>query len=352
VALAATAPAMAWLLAGSALRGLAAGLLAALGLSAIGGLFDDALRPRVLALFSLVWLLPSLIGPGLNAAIAVWAGWRWAMAWPAAVVGAARLLMGRHVDLVPGQGERRPVALGLGLTVVAGLVLASLATAAGSWGIPALLGGLLLAIGAGVRVVSRATDGDRSRTATLLVFGGLCLAFFGGDGLIPLAVVQGLGRGVVAGAVAIGAGLVAWSLTGLRAWPAGRRPDPALLGLALVALGLGAESLAQAVLDGTTGLAVVVAGWAVAGLGMGLAYARLFSRSFDDLAPERVAPVATAVAFAETAAIVLGSLLGGGVYSLLTTTGVADRSAIGTGFGLAALIALAAWAVARSRARG
>ena len=70
VALAATAPAMGWLLAGSVLRGLAGGLLAAFGLTAVGGLYEDALRPRVLSLFALIWLLPSLLGPPLNGAIA------------------------------------------------------------------------------------------------------------------------------------------------------------------------------------------------------------------------------------------------------------------------------------------
>src|SRR4051812_11072140 len=117
VTLSVLAPAMGWLLAGSAVRGLAGGLLAAFGLSAIGGLFDDDLRPRVLALFALAWLLPSLAGPGLNAAIAVWAGWRWAMAWPAAVVVVARLLVGRDAELVPWSGAGRQVAIGPGVLV-------------------------------------------------------------------------------------------------------------------------------------------------------------------------------------------------------------------------------------------
>jgi MFS family permease len=352
VALAATAPAMGWLLAGSALRGLAGGLLAAFGLSAIGGLFDDTLRPRVLALFSLVWLLPSLAGPGLNAAIAVWAGWRWAMAWPAAVVVVARLLVGRNAGMVPWQTERRPVALGSGLSVVAGLVLASLATAAGRWGIPVLVGGVLLAGGAAVRVIDRASGGARSRTRTLVAFSGLGMAFFAGDGLIPLAVVEGLQRGVVAGAVALGAGLVAWSVTGLKPWPAGWRPDPAVLGLALLALALAAEALTQTGLPPSdAALAVVVGAWAIGGMGIGLAYPRLSSRAFDDLAPEQVASVATAVAFSETTAVVIGSLLGAGVYSLLTTAGAQARPAIGTAFGIATLVASGAWLVARHRTR-
>lgn len=349
VALATTAPAMGWLLAGGLLRGLAGGLLAAFGLSAIGGLFDDDLRPRVLAMFTLAWLLPSLAGPAVNAAVAVWAGWRWAMAWPAVVVVLARLLVGRDAGLVPWATGRRPVTLGAGLAVVAGLVLASVATTAGHWGIP-LLAGALLAGGAALRVFDQATAGDRRRTWTLIAFSGLTMAFFAGDSLIPLAVVEGLDRGVVAGAVAIGAGLVAWSLTGLRTWPSGRRPDPAVLGLGLLVAALVAEVLTQTgLLPGDAALAVVVGGWAVGGFGIGLAYPRLSSSTFDALSPDQVAPVATALAFAETAALVLGSLLGAGVYSLGTGAGAGDRSAVGSGFALATLIAVGAWLVTRRR---
>jgi MFS family permease len=341
VALAATAPAMGWLLAGSALRGLAGGLLAAFGLTAVGGLFEDALRPRVLSLFALVWLLPSLLGPPLNGGIALWAGWRVAMAWPAVVVVAARLLVGRDAGLVPWSPDTRRPAVGTGLLVVAGLLLASVATAAGGWGLPLLAAGVLLAGWAGWAVVHRATGGDAVRTRVLLALSALVAAFFAGDGLLPLAAVEGLDRGVVEGTAALGAGLVAWSLTGLAPWPAGRRPDPTLLGPVLLAVGLGAAAVSQTGPPPAAALVLLITGAAVAGAGIGVAYPRLSSGALDGLTPERVAPVATAVAFAETTAVVVGSLLGAGVYSLATTAGLDDRTAIGTGFVLAALVALA-----------
>ena len=353
VVLAATAPAMGWLLAGSALRGLAGGLLAAFGLSAIGGLYDDVLRPRVMGLFSLVWLLPSLVGPPLNAAIAVWTDWRWAMAWPAAVVIVARALMGRDVGLIPWQTGRRTVAAGTGLLVVAGLVLATLASGSGGWGVPLLIGGLLLAAAGSVRVLDRATAGDRPRTWVLVCFTGLVVAFFTADGLVPLAVVEGLDRGVVASAVAITAGLVAWSVAGARPPRPGRRPDPALLGAALLCLALASAALTQTgLLTGPPALALLVGAWALGGLGMGLGYTRLSAQAFDDLAPDRVTSVATAVAFAETTAVAVGSLLGAGTYSLGTSLGVEARPAIGTGFALAGLFALGALAAHRSSRPG
>ena len=352
VATAACAPAMAWLLVGSTLRGIAGGLLAAFGLSAIAGLFEDAVRPRVLGLFALVWLLPSLVGPPLNAAITVAVGWRWAMAWPALVVVAARLLVGRDAGMIPAAAERRPVAVGTGLLVTAGLLLASVASGAGAWGAPLLVVGLLVAGWGGVRVLARAAAGDRARTAVLLSFAALVAAFFGGDGLVPKAVYSGLGHGVVATAAALAAGLVAWSVAGAR--PPTRRPgfDPGVVGAALVTVALLAEAAAQlTALDADLALAVAVAGWGVGGLGMGLAYGRLQPEAFDDLAPERVATVATAVAFAETGSVVVGSLLGGGTWSLATTAGVAVGPALVLGFLLMAAVALTATVLAARRRR-
>jgi MFS family permease len=349
VALSACAPAMGWLLAGSLLRGIAGGLLAAFGLSAIGGLFEDEIRPRVLSLFALVWLLPSLAGPALNAAIAVWAGWRWAMAWPVLVVVAARLLIRRDTGLIPAPATQRETSLGTGLLVAAGLVLASAASTRGAWGVPLLAGGLLLAAVAGARVLSRATADSRRRTAVVGAFACLNAAFFGGDALIPVAVVEGLGRGVVAGAVALGAGLVAWSVTGLLPARA-RRPDPGTVGPVLVVAALLAEALAQTrLLAPTAGLVLAVAAWAVAGFGIGIAYARLSAQSFDDLTPERVAAVAGAVAFVETAAVVAGSLLGAGSYSLATGLHVAVGTGVTVGFLLAAAVGLAATVLAARR---
>jgi len=70
-ALSVGATAMAMILVGTMVRGIAGGMLAGFGLAALGGLFDDDVRVRVYGLFGLVWLLPSLVGPAVKAAITV-----------------------------------------------------------------------------------------------------------------------------------------------------------------------------------------------------------------------------------------------------------------------------------------
>lgn len=69
--LCAGATAMASMVAGTVVRGVASGMLAGLTLSALGGLFHGEARTRVYGMFALVWLLPSVAGPAVNAALTV-----------------------------------------------------------------------------------------------------------------------------------------------------------------------------------------------------------------------------------------------------------------------------------------
>ncbi|HEY8452104.1 MAG: hypothetical protein FWJ70_03060 [Micromonosporaceae bacterium] len=355
VALAVTAQDMVWILVGMVLRGLAGGLLVGLGLTAIGALFEDALRPRVMGLFAVMWLLPSLAGPALNAAVAVAAGWRAAMAWPAVVVLVGRLLVGRDAAIIPWRRStvERP-DVGNAVALLLGLVLAASAPAARSgWGVPMLVAGLAAATVASLRVLRVQVSGQRSRFLTTASFFGLCLAFFGGSGIVSLAVVDGLGNGVVASNVAVGAGLLAWAVTGTR--PPGldaRVGDSAVLGLVVLCAALALCSLALTpVLPSPTALPVLVAAWSLAGLGMGVTYPRISSQAMDDLAPERVPAVATAVAFAETSGTAVGSLLGGGTYSLASTHAVAPTTSIGWAYLLLTGAAAAALLVCVRRRR-
>ena len=333
VAISATAPAMALLLTGSVLRGLAGGLLAGFGLTALGALYEDHLRPRVLGLYAMVWLLPSLLGPVVNASIAVAFGWRWAMAWPALLVVGGRMLVGRDADLVPVSRDQNRLGLHNGALVLLGLVAASCASATRGWIAATLfVCGLLVAGWASLRTVHALLGPHAARTRAVVIFLALCLAFFGGHELVSLAVIAGLGAGAVASNIAVGLGLVAWSVAGARP----PRADLRQLGFALLAAGLAAEALAQAV---PNGVIVAVGAWALGGAGMGLAYPRLYSAPVDALAPEDVATVATAVAFAELVGVALGALLGGGGYSLLTSLHAPTGTAITVPFAVLAGIA-------------
>jgi MFS family permease len=64
------------LAAGRFLDGLAGGTVAVSINTAIGQAYPDRLRPRVLALMSACWIVPSLVGPPLAGLVAEWWSWR------------------------------------------------------------------------------------------------------------------------------------------------------------------------------------------------------------------------------------------------------------------------------------
>lgn len=287
--LAVVAPAMSWVLIGTSVRGVAAGLFGGFGLGAIGTLYDERERPRVFGLFALIWLLPSVIGPPLNAVITAWADWRWALAWPAVLVVLARLLMGATIAAVPWQADssRTPVSAGVGVAVAAGLTLGALGSAQPvGWGVVALLAGIVATASAiGVFLVR----GLPARARGLLAFASLCAAFFGAYELLSLALIEGLGATVLVASSAVTAGLLGWSLVGLRPQP-DARPDRAVAGPALVTIAF-AGLVGGLWIGGTAGVVTVVAGAALAGVGMGAAYPLLSSEpSTPTPRPARSAP--------------------------------------------------------------
>ena len=72
----ALAPDMSWLIAARALQGYAGGLITGGGMALIGGLFDERLRTRILALYQGTWMVAQLFGPAVGGAFAEIGWWR------------------------------------------------------------------------------------------------------------------------------------------------------------------------------------------------------------------------------------------------------------------------------------
>jgi MFS family permease len=78
----AIAPDMAWLIAARGAQGLAGGLIVGGGMAMVSGLFSEALRTRILALYQGMWMVAQLLGPvvgGAFAEIGWWRGSFWSM---------------------------------------------------------------------------------------------------------------------------------------------------------------------------------------------------------------------------------------------------------------------------------
>ncbi|HEX5856674.1 MAG TPA: MFS transporter [Microbacterium sp.] len=348
-ALAVFAPAMAWVLAGTVVRGVAAGLLAGVGMGAIGALYDEDERPRVFGLFSLVWLLPSFVGPALNAVVAEWAGWRWALAWPAILVLLARLLMGRYIGAIPWEPHRSSARPAVGLAVAGVLALgAAGSSAAGPWGIAAFVVGVLSAAAGISLFLARGSGAAAGRV--LRCFALVCAAYFGVYELLSLTVVEGLGESVVWASVAISAALVAWSVVGLRPMPRAR-VDAVVVGTGLILASIVGMAAAVQLFPPSWALVVIIASAVLAGLGMGLSYPLLSSEPFTVSGGVPASTTGALVAFAETAGTAWAALVGGGLYSLAHASGLAARPSLFLVFLALGVVSMAAIVTAVRRRR-
>lgn len=345
----AAAPTMEWVLAGTLVRGAASGLILGFGAGALGALYDEHERPRVFGVFAIMWLLPSVAGPLVNAAVAKWIGWRWALAWPAVFVLAGRLLMGRYVDAVPWQRSNAPAHPVPGLAITVGLVIGGLGSAGtGPWSMAALVAGLAVAgVAIGVFLVRAARGGPLARVAFALTL--TCITYFGVSELLSLTMIEALGHDVLWGAVPIVGAMLAWSLVSLRPAP-DARPDRVLLGALLIALGLAGTIVTLALASATVAIAGIVTAATVMGIGMGMAYPLLNSEPFSVAGEVSATEVGALTGFAESAALAWVAVYGGGAYAFAHRAGLGPRTALLAVFGVLTIFAgLSIAAAARRR---
>jgi len=95
------APSMELLVVGRFIQGAGAGMVNAVSFATVALAYAPADRSRVLALFSLAWLLPSVIGPLLGGIVAEALGWRWVFLGLAVLMPLCALLVVPQVLAMP-----------------------------------------------------------------------------------------------------------------------------------------------------------------------------------------------------------------------------------------------------------
>jgi MFS family permease len=277
------APAWPLLLVGRALQGFGGGSLASLAYVAIARGYPERLRARMLALLSSAWVLPSLIGPALAGQIAEYMSWRWVFLGLLPLVAIAGFLVAPPLQkLGAGQSNTAPGnRLLLAVLVAAGglILLYGLGVGADS----PELGGALVCVGLVVAVLSlrallpqgvfTARPGIPAGTA---VRGLLAFAFFGCEALVPLGLVTQRDLTLSLAGIFLSVGALSWVAS---SWVQARsdardggsgRVGRILLGLLLVVAGI--CIVGAAILWSAVPLALGLAGWGIAGFGMGHAY--------------------------------------------------------------------------------
>ena len=281
LAVSGSASTMSLVVAGRVLQGLGGGGLSTVMLTAITRAYPDSRRARMMALTSSAWVVPALLGPTVAGFVAEAVHWRavfWGILPLLVVVGAMTVPRFRH--LVPPPAPPAPVR--------------TLAPA------------LLLALGTGLFLVG--VGDDRAWLAAALALPGSAAALFGLRELLPTgalwlrpglpAVVAGRGllfaamvgveaflalmltsvhgySSTVTGAV-IATGSISWAAgswlqSRLDARTSATRVPRLRAGSAVLLAGLGLQLVA--LYAPVAPLAIVLAGWVMAGLGIGAAHA-------------------------------------------------------------------------------
>ena len=347
------APNMSGLVAARAVQGFGAGAIGAVSYVAIGRSYSEEARPQMLALISTAWVVPGLIGPALAGSVAEFIGWRWVffgLAGPTLAFGALALrplslLQPVHAESLPDEARRKdndageggvlstgahrlrsldPRILSILLAVGTGCFLLGLETQAPLQAFFVIAVGALLGLPSLVGLMPKGTLLGRSGLpAGLAVIFVLGFSFFGAEAFIPLALSEIHNVPLSLAGLPLSLGTLFWTFGAwIQAREAFRRSRRALIGmgLGLVALGISGSAglLFPSVPYGLSGLA-----WAIAALGMGLAYSTC-SLVILELAPKgQEGESSASLQLATNLGIALGVGVGGGLVATATEDSLA-----------------------------
>lgn len=393
LALAGLAPNMPILVAGRALQGLGGGLLIVPLYVLVGKLVAPARRSRFFAAFSAAWVVPSLVGPWVAGVIADSLGWRWIFLGitPLFVVAAlaflsflSRLELTEEAEdaATTATDSRRDEQLPSGLrpraedsalfavlsarrvtpaAVVAGvgagilLVLSTMLTQAEAVALPlptwllVLVAGLALtgvAIGA-VRFLPTGTWTMRPVLPALVAQRGLINAgFIATEAYIPLMLTESGWSSSRAGLL-LTVGSAAWALGAFLAdrLAPGRQPQLLWQGAVVMTLGVAGVAFGGMQLAPTW---LLVSGWFVAGVGVGLTYPTQAVTCLARVATAQHGKVSSALQMSEGVMNALALAGAGAAHTLLLHLGTPGQFiGVYTLCGLLTLAALAAGLRAR-----
>ena len=354
LAVAGLAPSIGVLVAGRVMQGIGAGAVPSVAYATIGRSLPEELRARMMAVLSTAWVVPGLAGPAISAEVARLFGWRWVFLGLLPVVAVAGSIAVPALIRLgpPPASEVRQHRLTDGLLTATGatLLLAGLSLAAGSG---AILAGLaLIAVGgaAGLPALRRLVPagtltGRPGLPATIASRGLLTFTFFGADAYVTLAITAVRHRSPVVASLAVTGATVAWTAG---AWVQARLNDVwegrrlVRTGLVIILAGIAGMVL---VLQPAVPVAVGLAAWTVAGLGMGLAYAPLSLMMLQKALPGQEGQASASLNLADVLGTAIG--IGAGGAAVAAAAGGDLRLGITAAFAVAAAVGVVALAFTR-----
>ncbi|MFD4960815.1 MFS transporter [Microbacterium sp. NPDC058389] len=332
------------LVAGRLVQGLGTGGQTVALYVVVARVYPGILHGRVFAAFSAAWVVPSLIGPFLAGAVTEFLHWRWVFLGVAGLtVIAFAMVVARlyglplHTD-EPATGRIAP-RVACAVAVAAGALGLSLAGELGAWSWVAVAASILV-IGLAARpLLPRGTlRAARGLPSVVLMRGLIAGALFGAEIYVPYLLIDDYDFSPTFAGLGLTAAALAWAAA---ADVQGRFGDRigntriTLIGTALLVAALG-----FALLTALLGLhpAVLIAGWGLAGGGMGLMYPRLTVLTLAYSTPQNQGFNSSALSISDSVGSASAIAVAGLVFTALAGTGAGFPAV----FAITAVLALAA----------
>ncbi|WP_322409235.1 MFS transporter [Microbacterium invictum] len=340
------APSMPALVAGRLVQGLGTGGQTVALYVVVARVYPGIVHGRVFAAFSAAWVVPSLIGPFLAGAVAEFLHWRWVFLGVAALTVVAFVMVLARLRGLPLDTDEPATArvgprLACALVVAVGALGLSLAGELGGWAWVAVAASIvMIALAARPLLPAGALRAAPGLPSVVLMRGLIAGALFGAEIYIPYLLIDDYGFSPTWAGLGLTAAALAWAGAAEVQGRIGDRLGSTritLIGTALLAV-----SLLIAVATAALSLAplVLIAGWSLAGAGMGLMYPRLTVLTLAYSTPQNQGFNSSALSISDAVGSASSIAVMGLVFTLLagTDAGFPAVFVIGTLLALAALL--------------
>ncbi len=306
--------------------------------------YPTALHGRVFAAFSAAWVVPSLIGPFLAGAVTDLLHWRWVFLGVAGLTIIAFAMislrlrgLALHTDQ-PASGRVAPRLL-CAAAVALGALALSLSGELGAWSWAVVAASAVLIVVA-VRPLlpPRTLVVGRGLPSVVLMRGLIAGSLFGAEIYVPYLLIDQYGFSPTWAGLGLTAAAITWALAADVQGRFGDRIGNARITLFGTALLAASTLLATATAVLHLPAALLIAGWSLAGAGMGLMYPRLTVLTLAYSTPQNQGFNSAALSISDSVGAATTIAVMGLVFSMLAATGAGFPAV----FAIATLLALLA----------
>ncbi|MET3367555.1 UNVERIFIED_CONTAM: MFS family permease [Jeotgalibacillus campisalis] len=324
--IAGTAGTMEMLVLGRLVQGLGGGAMTVALYVLVARVYPPVLHPKIFAAFAASWVVPSLVGPFAAGVVAQLSSWHWVFLGVVGLVVPALLMVVPAVRGMNSEPASEPVPWAFGrmgwaaLAAVAVLGLNLSAEVPGFGGVIAVVA-LVIALVAVRPLVPRGTlTARRGLPSVILVRGLASAAFFGAEVYLPYLLTERYAfTPTFAGLTLTGAALAWAGASAIQGRLGARLADDLAvkIGAALVLVAVISTLVTAAF---SLPAAVAIAGWILAGGGMGLMYPRLSVMTLALSAEENQGFNSAAMSISDSLGGALSLAATGLVFAAFTTT--------------------------------